>query len=54
MDKTTSAVKTKDEKKPYEQPAIIHRQMLEAVAGVCDPDVGGREDPSVCSGILFS
>ena len=40
-------------KKPYEKPAIIHRQTLEAVAGVCDENVGGKED-SACSGFLMS
>lgn len=43
----------KTEKKPYEKPAVIHRQTLEAVAGVCDTNIGGKED-SGCSAFLMS
>jgi hypothetical protein len=27
--------KAKEEKKPYEKPQIVHRQVLEAIAGAC-------------------
>lgn len=39
-----SDVKKKVEKKPYEKPAVIHRQALEGVANACDPNVGGKGD----------
>lgn len=39
----------KTEKKVYEKPEVVHRQILESVANVCDQGIGGKEDPNVCS-----
>jgi len=45
------------EVKAYEPPAIIGREPLEAVAAVCDPNQGGKQQdtfPQTCGGFLTS
>ena len=32
----SNAVSSNEQKKPYEKPAIVHRQVMESVAGACE------------------
>ena len=41
------------QKKEYEKPAIIHRQILESIAGACDTadPINGKADANSCQTI---
>ncbi len=41
-------------KKIYEKPAIVYREPLEATAGACDPNVGGKARIATCPTLVRS
>lgn len=48
-------VRAPGQRKPYQRPRILSRELLEAVAAVCAPNPPAKQNPGVCpSGPLSS